>query len=80
MSFTPSKVSVPFTLKNNLRYEGSHITSYTKNEKFALYSSVMTYRKGNVVYMIPIKVAVCPMRETIMSRSVRSDGKLIGIS
>lgn len=58
MSFTPSKVSVPFTLKNNLRYEGSHIISYTKTDKFALYSSVMTYRKGNVVYMIPVKQKV----------------------
>lgn len=55
MSFTPSRVSVPFSMKKTLKYDNTRLTTFSKGEKFVLYSSVMTYRKGNIVYMIPVK-------------------------
>lgn len=58
LNYTHSKLSVPFTLKNNLKFDRASLTSFTKSDKFVLYSSVMTYRRGNVVYMMPVKQKV----------------------
>ena len=55
LSFASTKVSVPFSMKANLRYEKTSLGTFTKTSKFILYSSSMTYRKGNVVYIMPVK-------------------------
>ena len=44
-----------FTLKSGPKYTGSLMYSAQKNKSFVLYSTVVTYQKGNTIYVLPYK-------------------------
>ena len=54
---TPStlKNSIQFNLKSGLTYKGSLLTDQQSLGKAILNSSIITYQKGNTVYIIPYK-------------------------
>jgi hypothetical protein len=44
-----------FSLKSGPKYTGSLIHSAHKNRNFVLYNTVVTYQKGNTIYVLPYK-------------------------
>ena len=54
---TPStlKNSIQFNLKSGLTYKGSLLTNQQSLGRAILNSSIITYQKGNTVYIIPYK-------------------------
>lgn len=49
------KNSVPFNLRSGLKYQGSQLISKQKVGNSIVTESVVSYKKGNVVYLIPYK-------------------------
>lgn len=56
--FIPVRTLSGFTLKAGPHYTGSYIFSTQKNKNFVLYNSVITYEKGNVIYILPYQYKV----------------------
>lgn len=54
--YTPIRTTNGFTLKAGPSYTGSHILSAERNRNFITYSTVVTYQKGNTVYIMPQQV------------------------
>lgn len=54
--YTPIRTTNGFTLKAGPSYTGSHILSSERNRNFVTYSAVVTYQKGNTVYILPQQV------------------------
>lgn len=56
-SFSNIKSTVTFSIKDNYRFNNSKAFMNTSKpaENFRLQSSVVTYKKGNVVYLLPYK-------------------------
>ena len=54
---TPStlKNSLPFNLRNGLRYSGSMLMGQQSTSGASMMTSVVTYQKGNTTYIIPYK-------------------------
>lgn len=56
--FTPIRTTNGFTLKAGAQYTGSQIYSSERNHNFVTYNTLVTYQKGNTVYILPNKVTV----------------------
>jgi hypothetical protein len=54
--YTPIRTTNGFTLKAGPSYTGSHILSSERSRNFITYSAVVTYQKGNTVYILPQQV------------------------
>lgn len=54
--YTPIKTTNGFTLKAGPAYTGSHIFSTERNKSFVTLGTVVTYQKGNTVYIMPQQV------------------------
>jgi hypothetical protein len=54
---TPSTLrnSISFNLKSGLTYKGSLLTSQQTLGSYIMNSSIVTYQKGNTIYIIPYK-------------------------
>ena len=54
---TPSTLrnSISFNLKSGLIYKGSLLTSQQTLGNYMMNSSIVTYQKGNTIYIIPYK-------------------------
>lgn len=48
----------PFSLKSTFNYRGSQILSQEKMENFVMLNSVVTYRNGNTIHILPYKQKV----------------------
>jgi len=51
--FTPIRATGAFTLKCRTDYAGSLNFSRKNDQHFMLYRSVVTYQKGNAIYVLP---------------------------
>ena len=47
--------ALSFNLKTGLKYKGSLLTSIEANKNSILYNTLVTYQKGNTIYIIPYK-------------------------
>jgi hypothetical protein len=54
--YTPIRTTNGFTLKAGPSYTGSHILSSERTRNFVTYNTVVTYQKGNTVYILPQQV------------------------
>ena len=50
--------ALSFNLKTGLKYKGSLLTSIEANKNSILYNTLVTYQKGNTIYIIPYKQKV----------------------
>ena len=50
--------ALSFNLKTGLKYKGSLISSVENNKTSILYNTLVTYQKGNTIYIIPYKQKV----------------------
>jgi hypothetical protein len=57
-SYTPIRTTNGFTLKAGPSYAGSHILSTERSSNFVRYSTVVTYQKGSITYIMPQQVKV----------------------
>lgn len=53
--FSNLKGTMNFSLRNGMLYRGNKVVSTQRCEKSVLYNSVVTYSKGNTIYIIPHK-------------------------
>ena len=51
--FTPIKTSTGFSMRSGVSYSGSTITSVQKTKASVNLNSLVTYQKGNVIYILP---------------------------
>jgi hypothetical protein len=51
---TPGK----FSLKSGYQYRGSQIINQQKSNNFVTLNSIVTYQKGNLTYILPLKTMV----------------------
>ena len=51
--FAPIKTSTGFSMRSGVSYSGSLITSTQKNKTSINLNSLVTYQKGNVIYILP---------------------------
>jgi hypothetical protein len=49
------KSTMHFSLKNGMQYRNNKITGVQRTEKSLIYNSIVTYHKGNTIYIIPYK-------------------------
>jgi hypothetical protein len=56
--YTPIRTTNGFTLKAGPAYAGSHLFSSERNRNFITYRTVVTYQKGNTIYILPQQVRV----------------------
>ena len=47
--------ALSFNLKTGLKYKGSLLTSVETTKNSVLYNTLVTYQKGNTIYIIPYK-------------------------
>jgi hypothetical protein len=57
--------ALSFNLKTGLKYKGSLLTSIETNKNSILYNTLVTYQKGNTIFIVPYKqrVVVPEMRQ-----------------
>ncbi|MEO5683711.1 MAG: hypothetical protein ABIQ88_13790 [Chitinophagaceae bacterium] len=53
--FTPIRTTNGFTLKAGPAYHGSVIYSQEKSKSLVSYNTIVTYQKGNTIYILPCK-------------------------
>lgn len=53
--FKPVSLKTGFSLKAGPHYAGSMITSQKKGNNLVMYNTVVTYQKGNTIYILPYK-------------------------
>lgn len=53
--FKPVSLNAGFTLKAGPQYAGSMVTSQQRNKHLVRYNTVVTYQKGNTIYIMPYK-------------------------
>ena len=53
-TITPGK----FTLKSGYQYRGSQIISQRKDNNSFIRNSLVTYQKGNMTYILPVKTVI----------------------
>ena len=56
--FTPIRTTNGFTLRSGLAYTGSQMLETQRTNSFITYKSLVTYEKGNNVYIVPNRVKV----------------------
>jgi hypothetical protein len=54
LSTKPATGYHPFSLKSGYTYRGNTILN-TRNDRFILMNTVVTYQKGNATYVLPLK-------------------------
>jgi hypothetical protein len=54
-AFSNLKSSMNFSLRNGMLYRGNKVVTTQRCEKSVFYNSVITYSKGNTIYIIPHK-------------------------
>lgn len=54
--YTPIRTTNGFTLKAGPLYTGSHILGSERSRNHITYNAVVTYQKGNTVYILPQQV------------------------
>jgi hypothetical protein len=54
----PLSRSLSFNLKSGLKYTGSLLSTVETNKGSVLYNTLVTYQKGNTIYVIPYKQRV----------------------
>ena len=47
------KTAIPFSLRYGHNYTGSKTFNFTKTDQYMVMNSVITYQRGNVVYVVP---------------------------
>ena len=52
---TNLKNSIAFNLKSGLTYRGSFLTTQEKVGTFMVSNAIVSYKKGNTIYLIPYK-------------------------
>lgn len=58
VSSVPFAKSLSFNLKSGLKYTGTLLNSVEANKGSILYNTLVTYQKGNTIYIIPFKQKV----------------------
>ncbi|MDX2046799.1 MAG: hypothetical protein SFU87_08430 [Chitinophagaceae bacterium] len=53
--FSNVKNDINLSLKYGYSPSGNKTFSYKKNDRFVMFNSVVTYQKGNITYVLPIK-------------------------
>ncbi|MBC7938061.1 MAG: hypothetical protein H7Y86_22150 [Rhizobacter sp.] len=53
-----SPKNLSFNLKTGLKYKGSLLNGTAGNKNTVLYNNLVTYQKGNTIYIIPYKQKV----------------------
>ena len=56
--FVPIRTSNGFTLRNSIPFSGSHFSSQERTDKGFSFNTVVTYQKGNTVFIMPYKYKV----------------------
>ena len=56
--FAPISISSAFTLKNGTLYMGSHVFSTQKDKASISINTMVTYEKGNSIYIMPYKYRI----------------------
>jgi hypothetical protein len=56
--FIPIRTTTGFTLKSGISYTGNHFLTSEKTAKTFSYSTIVTYQKGNTIYILPYKYKV----------------------
>ena len=56
--FVPIRTTSGFTMKTGVTYAGSHIFGVEKNDKHFSFNTLVTYQKGNTIYIMPYKYKV----------------------
>jgi hypothetical protein len=56
--FVPIRTTNGFTLKSGVSYSGSRFLSAEKNNKAFSYNTIVTYQKGNTIYILPYRYKV----------------------
>lgn len=51
--FTPIKTSTGFSMRPGVTYTGSLVTSVTRNKSSLNLNSLVTFQKGNTIYILP---------------------------
>ena len=47
-----------FSLKSGYQYRGSQIINQNKSDNYVTLNSLVTYQKGNMTYILPVKTVV----------------------
>lgn len=47
--------SLSFSLKSGLKYTGSLLNNVSTAKKSMMYNTLVTYQKGNIIYIVPYK-------------------------
>ena len=50
--------ALSFNLKTGLRYKGSLLSNIETNKSSIIYNTLITYQKGNTIYIVPYKQKV----------------------
>jgi len=56
--FVPIRTTTGFTLKSGIAYTGNHFLTSEKNNKVFSYNTIVTYQKGNTIFIMPYKYKV----------------------
>jgi hypothetical protein len=56
--FVPIRTTTGFTLRTGAMYTGSHTFGIEKTDKVFSFNTVVTYQKGNTIYILPYKYKV----------------------
>jgi hypothetical protein len=56
--FIPIRTTTGFTLRSGTSYTGNHFLTTEKTAKTFSYSTIVTYQKGNTIYILPYKYKV----------------------
>jgi hypothetical protein len=54
----PTIVPGKFTMKSGYQYRGSQIMNQQKDNNSFIRNSIVTYQKGNMTYILPVKTIV----------------------
>jgi hypothetical protein len=57
-NFVPVRTTSGFTLRNFVPFSGSHFVTQEKTDKNFSFNTVVTYQKGNTVFIMPYKYKV----------------------
>jgi hypothetical protein len=66
-AFTPIRTTNGFTLKAGPNYTGSRLFSVERSKGYVTYNSVVTYQKGNAVFILPHQTRVSTSANTFRS-------------
>lgn len=58
--FRPVRTTNGFTLKAGPQFTGSHIISSERSHNFVMYNTIVTYEKGNTIYILPYQYKTQP--------------------